>query len=318
MYMLKLIPDDTRIPFMRFRHIFVSVSGLAVAAAIVLLIVKGLTFGIDFAGGILVEVRLPQVANLAQMRDELNKLNIGTVNLQEFGKPTDVLIRLPRQEGGEKGQETAVAKMKQALGTGVDYRRTEFVGPKVSKELLTEGMLAVGAAMIAMLIYIWLRFEWQFGLAAVTALMHDVLLTLGVFSLLGLEFDLSTVAAVLTIAGYSINDTVVVFDRIREDLRKYKALPFDDLLNGAINSTLSRTVLTSGMTLVAVLALFFLGGEVIRDFSFAMTWGIVVGTYSSICVAVPLLLYFGLNTKARGGAGEEGDEDAGEEASERP
>jgi len=173
-------------------------------------------------------------------------------------------------------------------------------------------------AMLAMLVYIWFRFEWQYGIGAVLALCHDVITTIGIFSLLGLEFNLTTVAAVLTIAGYSINDTVVVYDRVRESLRKYKKMDLPTLLNMAINQTLSRTVITAFTTLIAVLALFFLGGEVIRDFSFAMTWGIVVGTYSSICVAVPLLLYFGLDTKARGGIGDDGEEDDAEEASERP
>ncbi|MEQ9172052.1 MAG: protein translocase subunit SecF [Rhodospirillales bacterium] len=300
MRLLKLVPDDINIPFMSFRKMFLTVSALAVAASLALVFIKGMSFGIDFQGGILIEVRMPQAANLSQMRGQLGALGLGEVSLQEFGTPTDVLIRIGAQDGDAAAQQAAVAAVKDALGAGVDYRRVEFVGPKVSSELLIDGVLAVVVAIIAMLIYIWLRFEWQFGLGAVMALTHDVFLTLGMFSLLGLEFNLSTVAAVLTIAGYSINDTVVVFDRIREDLRKYKTKPVPDLLNGSINATLSRTLMTSLTTLVALLALFFLGGEVIRDFSFAMIFGILVGTYSSICVASPLLLYTNVAARARG------------------
>lgn len=304
MRLLKIVPDDINISFMPFRKVFLTLSAIAVAVSLVMVFVKGMNFGIDFQGGILVEVRMPQAADLGQMRSQLGALGLGEVNLQEFGTPTDVLIRVAAQEGDASAQQAAVAAVKNALGTNVDYRRVEFVGPKVSSELLLDGILAVSAAIIAMLIYIWLRFEWQFGLGAVAALTHDVFLTLGIFSLLGLEFNLSTVAAVLTIAGYSINDTVVVFDRIREDLRKFKTKPVPELLNGSINATLSRTVMTSVTTLVALGALFFLGGEVIRDFSFAMIFGVLVGTYSSICVAAPLLLYTNVAARARSGADE--------------
>lgn len=300
MRLLKLVPDDISIPFMSFRKVFLTVSALAVVLSLALVFVKGMTFGIDFQGGILIEVRMPQAANLSQMRGQLGELGLGEVSLQEFGNPADVLIRIGAQDGDAAAQQVAVDAVKKTLGAGVDYRRVEFVGPKVSSELLLDGVLAVAVAIIAMLIYIWLRFEWQFGLGAVIALSHDIFITLGVFSLLELEFNLSTVAAVLTIAGYSINDTVVVFDRIREDLRKYKTKPVPELLNDAINATLSRTLMTSLTTLVALLALFFLGGEVIRDFSFAMIFGIVVGTYSSICVAAPLLLSTNVAARARG------------------
>lgn len=312
MRLLKIVPDDIAIPFMRFRKLFMTISAAAVVLSLAMVFVKGMNFGIDFQGGILVEVRMPQAANLSQMRGQLGSLGLGEVSLQEFGHPSDVLIRIAAQEGDASAQQAAVTAVKDALGAGVDYRRVEFVGPKVSSELLLDGVLAVGVAIMAMLIYIWLRFEWQFGLGAVAALTHDVFLTLGIFSLLGLEFNLSTVAAVLTIAGYSINDTVVVFDRIREDLRKFKTKPVPDLLNGSINATLSRTLMTSITTLVALLALFFLGGEVIRDFSFAMIFGVLVGTYSSICVASPLLLYTNVAARARSGG------DASEEAAETP
>ncbi len=206
--------------------------------------------------------------------------------------------------------------VKAALGPEVEYRRTEFVGPKVSQELFWDGVKAVVAAIFAILLYIWFRFEWQFGLGAVTALVHDVLTTIGIFAFLDLEFNLSTVAAILTIAGYSINDTVVVYDRVRENLRKFKKLPLPDLLNNSINQTLSRTLMTSLTTLLALLSLYFLGGEVIRDFSFAMIWGVIIGTYSSICLAVPLLLY--LNIRRGRGGEPKGQELAEEAASPSP
>ncbi|MBL6942556.1 MAG: protein translocase subunit SecF, partial [Rhodospirillales bacterium] len=221
-------------------------------------------------------------------------------------------IRIQAQEGGEKAQQVAIDKVKGALGDGVEYRRTEFVGPKISDELFWDGIYAVSAAIFAILVYVWFRFEWQFGLGAVVALIHDVLSTIGVFSLLGLEFNLTTVAAILTIAGYSINDTVVVYDRVRENLRRYKTMPFAELLNNSINETLSRTVMTSVTTLLALLALYILGGEVLRGFSFAMIWGVLIGTYSSICLAVPVLLY--MNIERRTGGNVEGaDEEAAAE-----
>ncbi len=240
------------------------------------------------------EIRTQGPADISRLRSTLNGLSLGEVQLQEFGQPTDVLIRIERQAGGEKGQQTAINKAKAALGDEVNYRRTEFVGPKVGGELIEAGVTAVLLAMAAMLVYIWFRFEWQFGVGAVAALLHDVALTIGVFALLGLEFNLSTVAAILTIAGYSINDTVVVYDRVRENLRKFKQMSLNDLLNLSINGTLSRTLLTSVTTLIALGALYFFGGEVIKGFSFAMIWGVIVGTYSSIFIAVPLLVYMNL------------------------
>jgi preprotein translocase subunit SecF len=273
-------------------------SALLVAASVFMFLSKGLNYGIDFKGGIMLEVRTEKAANIAGMRTTLGDLGLGEVSLQEFGQPTDVLIRIQRQDGGEKAQQEAVNTIKAALGSSVEYRRTEFVGPKVSDELFWDGLTAVGLAVLAILMYIWFRFEWQFGLGAVVALSHDVITTIGIFALMGFEFNLSTVAAVLTIAGYSINDTVVVFDRVRENLRKYKKMPFPELLNNSINQTLSRTVITSVTTMLALLALYFLGGEVIRDFSFAMIWGVLIGTYSSIFLAVPILL--NLNIKRVG------------------
>ena len=289
---LRLVPANTSIPFIAWRKLFFAISAVMVVASIGLFAVKGLNYGIDFRGGILLDVRTSGPADLSSMRRDLSGLGLGEVALQEFGSPDTVLIRLQEQDGGEAAQQAAVTKVKEVLGPNVEYRRTEFVGPKVSAELFRDGIYAVAAAILAILVYIWFRFEWQFGLAAVVALLHDVLSTIGLFALLGLEFNLSTVAAVLTIAGYSINDTVVVFDRVRENLRRYKSRELPAILNLSINATLSRTVMTSVTTLLALLALYFLGGEVIRGFSLAMIWGVLVGTYSSIGLAVPLLLYF--------------------------
>ena len=308
---LKLIPAGVNLQFIAKRIIFFVFSGLLVVMSVGLFTIKGVNYGIDFKGGILIEVRTPDAADLGAMRLALSDLGLGEVALQEFGAPTDVLIRVQRQKGGEKAQQAAVEAVKAALGPEVDYRRTEFVGPKVSEELFWDGVMAVTFAILAILVYIWFRFEWQFGLGAVVALIHDVLSTIGLFSLLGMEFNLSTVAAILTIAGYSINDTVVVYDRVRENLRKFKTMPLTELFNRSINETLSRTVMTSVTTLLALLSLYLLGGEVLRGFSFAMIWGVVIGTYSSVCLAVPMLLY--LNLGRRAGSGGEGKEAAVEQ-----
>jgi preprotein translocase subunit SecF len=309
----QLLPSDINLSFISRRLMFFVFSALLVVSSIGLYVSKGLNYGIDFKGGILIEVKTTDgPSNIKAMRANLSGLNLGEISLQEFGAPDEVLIRIQAQEGGEKAQQFAINKVKEALGGGIEYRRTEFVGPKISDELFWDGIYAVGAAIFAILVYVWFRFEWQFGLGAVVALIHDVLSTIGVFSLLGLEFNLTTVAAILTIAGYSINDTVVVYDRVRENLRRYKTLKFTELLNNSINETLSRTLMTSVTTLLALLALYILGGEVLRGFSFAMIWGVLIGTYSSICLAVPLLLY--MNIERRSGGNVEGaDEEAAAE-----
>jgi preprotein translocase subunit SecF len=294
MYRLQLIPPGTKIPFIAWRKVFLAFSAALVLASVALYLVRGLNYGIDFEGGILMEIRTNGPADIGELRTSLNQLGLGDVSIQEFGEADDVLIRIQRQEGGEEAQQAAVETVRGALGDDVTYRRTESVGPKVGEELKEAGALAVLLSIAGILLYIWFRFEWQFGIAAVVALAHDVISTIGIFAFLQLDFDLATVAAVLTIAGYSINDTVVVFDRIRENLRRFKKMPLAQLLDQSINETLSRTILTSFTTLIALLALFTLGGPVIRDFSFAMIWGVVVGTYSSICVASPLLLYMKL------------------------
>jgi preprotein translocase subunit SecF len=307
----QMIRPGTKIGFIGKRKLFLVVSALLVAVAIGSYFTRGLNFGIDFQGGIMIEVRTEGAADVSAMRRTLSGLGLGEVSLQEFGEPTDVLIRVQKQEGDEKAQLRAIEVIKTALGPGVEYRRTEFVGPKVGGELRRDGAIAVLLAMAAMLIYIWFRFEWQFSVAAVAALAHDVILTIGLFSVLQMEFNLSTLAAILTIAGYSINDTVVVFDRVRENLRKYKKLPLTELFDQSINETLSRTLMTSVTTLLALGALFFFGGQVIRDFSFAMIWGVVIGTYSSICLAVPTLLNLNLRRELLGGGqGKAGGADA--------
>ena len=294
MRLVNLIPVGTKIDFMRFRQLAAALSLALCIGSIGLFLFKGLNYGIDFEGGILIEIRTSQAADMADLRRTVNELGLGQVELQEFGRDTDVLIRVERQPGDAKAQNVAVEKVKTALGSSVSFRRTEFVGPKVSSEFIEAGVTAVLLALGAMLMYIWFRFEWQFGVGALIALAHDVIMTIGIFSLLGLEFNLSTVAAILTIAGYSINDTVVVYDRVRENLRKFKAMPLRDIINLSLNDTLSRTLLTSITTLIALLILFFFGGEVIKGFSFGMIWGVLVGTYSSIFIATPLLIYMKL------------------------
>ena len=294
MWRLRLIPDSTKIPFLRLRRAFFVFSIVLGIASVVLLVGRGLNFGIDFEGGILIEVELEEAPDLGEMRNSVGQLGLGEVALQTFGAENDILIRVERQPGDAAAQQAAVTAVRSALealhGDGVNYRRVEFVGPKVGAELIQAGIIAVVLSVALMLIYIWFRFELPFAIGAVIALVHDVVLTLGMFSLLGLEFNLAIVAAILLIVGYSMNDTVVVYDRVRENLRKYKTLSLIDLLNRSVNDTLSRTVITSLTTLLALLALFIFGGEVIRDFSFAMIWGVIVGTYSSIFVAGAMLL----------------------------
>ncbi len=298
MFRLRMVPAKTNIPFMGARKIAFGVSGLLAALSIVVLVFAGLNLGIDFRGGIMVEVKTPGQANLSVMRSALSGLGLGEIALQEFGAPDDVLIRIERQAGDSTAQQKAVEVVKEALagavGPGIDYRRVEFVGPKVSAELVRDGAFALLFALAAMLVYIWFRFEWQFSVGAVAALTHDVILTFGMFSITGLEFNLSSIAAILTIVGYSMNDTVVVYDRVRENLRKYKKLDLAALLDLSVNDTLSRTVMTSVTTLLALIALAIFGGAVISGFTMAMIWGVLVGTYSSIFVAAPLLIFFGI------------------------
>ena len=296
---IRLIPDDTALDFVGKRAVAFVISLAIIIASLGLAFTKGLNFGIDFTGGTIIEIRVNEAPNLSDIRAELNTLEIGAVSIQEFGEPTDLMVRLPQQEGGPDNQQAAIDKVRASLdmqfGEGqVDYRRTEFVGPQVGEELKKAGALAVLWSLIGILAYIWVRFEWQYGVAAIIALMHDTIAVIGLFALTQMQFDLSTVAAVLLVAGYSINDTVVVFDRIRENLRKYKKKPMAEVLNMAVNQTLARTLMTSGTTLLALGALWLFGGEVIRGFVDALIFGILIGTYSSIFVASPVLVYLNL------------------------
>lgn len=297
---LRLLPDKPKIDFMRWRLVAIGGSAAAFVLSLLLVVWPGLNYGIDFEGGIMIEIETPEPPDLGDLRERLNGLGLGSVALQEFGASNDILIRVPRQEGEDEGaaQQAAIdtvrTELAAALGDEITYRRTEFVGPKVSAELLRDGLLAISITLVAVLIYIWFRFEWQYGLGAILALIHDVALTIGMFAVLQLEVNLSTVAAVLTIVGYSLNDTVVIFDRVRENLRKYKTMPMVDLINTSINETLARTLMTSVTTLIALFCLFFFGGEVIKGFTFAMIWGVLIGTYSTVYVASPLLVYLNL------------------------
>jgi preprotein translocase SecF subunit len=291
---LKLVPENTSIPFVAYRKAAFAFSLLIVLASIALVFTKGLNFGIDFKGGTMIEIETPEAADISAIRTQLNGLGLGDVQVQTFGAPNDVLIRIQSQ-GGEPGSDQQVVELvKQELGESVQYRRVEVVGPKVSGELVNSGVTAVVLAVALMLIYVWFRFEWQFSIGAVLALVHDVITTIGIFSLLQIEFSLPIIAAILTIVGYSMNDTVVVYDRVRENLRKYKRMDLGELIDKAINETLTRTTMTALTTLLALFALYIFGGEVIRGFTFAMIWGVIIGTYSSIFVAAPVLLILGV------------------------
>jgi preprotein translocase SecF subunit len=302
MMSFRLVPDRTRVPFTRFEMVGYAISAFLIVLTLILVPAKGLNFGIDFRGGIMIEVGMPGPADVAAMRTTLGGMGLGEVTLQEFGDPNTVLIRVERQPGDEAEQLAAVDQIRSALaaefGEGISYRRVEFVGPRVSEELLWAGIQAVVFAILAILAYVWFRFEWQFAAGAVVALVHDTVTTMGLFALFGLEFNLATVAAILTIVGYSLNDTVVIYDRVRENLRKYKAMPLRDLIDLSLNETLARTLMTSMTTLLALFALVIFGGPVIRDFVLAMIWGVVIGTFSTIYVASPMLLHLRLRAES--------------------
>jgi len=296
--LLRVVPDDTKFDFMRFRRISFPISAMLSIIAIVLFFHPGLNLGIDFIGGTLIELQTKNgPADLAKMRTTLTGLNLGDVQLQSFGAPDNVLIRVAQQPGGEGAQAAAVDKVKGALGSEIEYRRIEVVGPRVSSELLSYGTIGIIVAIGAILIYLWFRFEWQFALGAMIANVHDLVLTLGFMSLMQVDFDLTSIAALLTILGYSLNDTVVIYDRIREMLRRYKRLPMTDLLNVSINSTLSRSIITHLTVTLALLALFLFGGHAIHGFVTTMMFGVVlVGTYTSVFIASPILIYLGVWT----------------------
>lgn len=311
---LRLIPEETQWNFIGLRFIAYVVSAVLLIGSFTLLFSKGLNFGIDFTGGTVIEIQTPEEPDLGELRTLLNDLALGSISIQEFGAVDDLLIRLPQQtcepdvlaelevECAEV-QQMAIEDVREALDDAfsesgeVDYRRVEYVGPQVGSELKQQGLMAVLFSMIGILAYVWFRFEWQFGVASIVALLHDAILTVGLFALTQMEFNLSTVAAILMIAGYSINDTVVVFDRIRENLRKFKKMPLPELFNMSVNQMLSRTVMTSLTTMLALVALYVFGGEVIQGFIYALIFGILVGTYSSVFVAAPVLLLTNLRRK---------------------
>ena len=258
---------------------------------------KGLNYGIDFKGGTLIELRTEKSINASSIRDTLSSMNLGDVNVKKFEKDGDYLIKVEQKESNNNKLIPEIKKLKDNLNAEIDFRRVENVGPKVSAELLESSIIAISLALAAMLFYIWIRFEWQFSVGSIVALFHDVVITLGIFSLLSLEINLSIIAAVLTIVGYSMNDTVVIYDRIRENLFKYTKISISDIANLSINETLARTIITSATTLLALVSIYTLGGEILRGFSFAMILGVIIGTYSSIFVASPILKFFKVSYK---------------------
>jgi preprotein translocase subunit SecF len=289
--MMRYVLKEFKIDFIGARGYASWFSAILVVVSLISLSVQGLNLGIDFAGGVLVEVRHEKPVDVATLRSTLNKLDLGDVAINTFDDGRSVAIRVPLQEGGDASQGAALKKVQTALGEGYTVLRTEVVGPKVGSELLIDGALAVALALIGIMVYVWLRFEWQFALGAVLSLAHDVITTLGIFSLFQLQFDLTTVAAVLTITGVSINDTVVVYDRVREMLRKYRKMPLADLLNYSLNKVFARTLVTNVTASLGVLALLIGGGDVLRGFSMALMWGMFIGSYSTIYAALPILVY---------------------------
>ncbi|WP_417468983.1 protein translocase subunit SecF [Maricaulis sp.] len=303
--LIRFLPTTANLPFIKIRMWAIAFSLLLVLGSLFEFANVGINFGIDFRGGIQTEVRTEEPADVEAMRTVVGDLNLGEPRIQQTGDPHEVLISLPLQPGegleGEEAQQDARRALEAALESSfpdIELRGTDVIGGSVSGELVVKGFMAVSLALFLMLIYIWFQFEWQFSVGAILALTHDVIATVGMFSVTQMTFDLATVAAILTIVGYSMNDTVIVYDRIRENLRKYKKMPLGELLNMSINDTLSRTILTSSTTLVALVSLYLIGGEALKSFSFAMIWGVVIGTYSSIFVAAPLLLLIGVKRDA--------------------
>ena len=286
------------IAFNKYYNHFNIVSTLLITVSLILLIFKGLNFGIDFKGGTLIELRSNDTKiNVANLRDKFNQMNLGDISVKKFGNDIDYLIKFENKNDKKNIIEDIKTNLEKSFGNNFDFRRVENVGPKVSAELLKSGVIAISLSLAIMLFYIWIRFEWQFSLGAILALFHDVIVTLGVFSLFSLEINLSIIAAVLTIVGYSMNDTVVIFDRVRENLRKYSDIKIFELTNVSINETLSRTIITSVTTLLALLAIYFFGGEILKGFSLAMILGVVFGTYSSIYIANTVLVRLRVSQK---------------------
>jgi preprotein translocase SecF subunit len=297
MKLLRLIPSNTNIDFLSIKKFAFLFSILIISGTFLSLFFNNLNYGIDFKGGILLEVRAKnyEKSNINELRNKVLTLKAGETSIQKFGKEGDYLIRIQKQEGDQKQQIAMIEKVKLLIDNDYSIRRSEFVGPTVGDELKVAGIYAVSLSLLAIMVYIWFRFEWQFSIAAIIALIHDVISTVGLFSFLQLEFNLATIAAILTTAGYSINDTVVIFDRVRENLRRYKSKDHYYIYNKSINETLSRTVITSVTTLIALFIIFFFGGAVLSDFALAMIWGVLIGTFSSIFVAVSILTFFDIN-----------------------
>jgi preprotein translocase subunit SecF len=297
---LRIVPDDTNFSFIRFRRFSFPASAILSILSLVCFFTFGLNFGIDFKGGTLLEVRAPGgKADIASLRPTLDALGFGEVQLQEIGAQGEVMIRIAQQPGGDAAQQAAAQKVRDTLGTSYTYERVEVIGPRVSQELVTLGTVGIFVAIGAILIYLWFRFDWQFAVGAMIANVHDIVLTVGFMSITQIDFDLTSVAALLTILGYSLNDTVVIYDRIRELLRKYKKLPMAELLDNAINATLSRSIITHVTVTLALLALLLFGGRAIHSFTATMLFGVVlVGTYTSIFIASPILIYLGLRPGA--------------------
>ena len=287
------------IPFNNFYKIFNLASSLLIVISILLLLFKGLNYGVDFKGGTLIEIKTTNNnISISDLRKAFSKMDLGDISVKEFGKKNDFIVKFEKKNKPKENIIESIKKnLSKSIGNNFDFRRVESVGPKVSSELLISGIIAIALSLGAMLIYIWIRFEWQFSLGAIIALFHDVIITLGIFSLFGFEINLSIVAAVLTIVGYSMNDTVVIFDRVRENLRKYSDIKIFDLTNISINETLSRTIITSITTLLALLSIYFFGGEVLKGFSFAMILGVIFGTYSSIYIANPILVFLSVSQR---------------------
>ena len=298
MKLLRLAPENTKFGFMRFRRVSYPLSAALSIVSVLMFLFVGMNFGIDFAGGTQVDMRAKSgQAQLADIRAKAESLGLGPVEVQRIGGEADVILRLNVQPGGEQGQQTAVAKLKDAFGGDYEFRSVDAVGPSVSAELVQSGTLGVVVAIIAVLTYLWFRFEWQFAVGAIIGTMHDLLLTVGFFCVTQLEFNQTSIAAILTIVGYSLNETVVVLDRIREVMRKYKRMSTPDIVDMSVNAVLPRTIMTATTVFLALLALFFLGGHVIRSFSAAMIWGIFVATYSSIFICSPMLIYMGVRAE---------------------
>ncbi len=286
------------INFSKFYTKFNILSSILIFVSLILLVFKGLNFGIDFKGGTLIELRSTDLKiNVSSLRDNLKQMDLGDVSVKKFGNDQDYLIKFENKNNTKNIIELIKSNIDKSFGNNFDFRRVENVGPKVSAELLRSGIIAISISLAVMLIYIWIRFEWQFSLGAIIALFHDVIITLGLFSLLSLEINLSIIAAVLTIVGYSMNDTVVIFDRVRENLKKYSDIKIFELTNISINETLSRTLITSITTLLALLSIFFFGGEILKGFSLAMIFGVIFGTYSSIYIANTVLVRLNVSQK---------------------